>query len=147
MCNQCRTLGDIWDMNGKYCRKSQSAASLFVSASLQTLMKSALVAYRVNMIRQDSFLYVLSSHINIFLHTHTFTCTPTVYVCGRERERERKEQQTENIVEQLPKTPKGLDCSLLIPLSQHVPMLKYHSVGLVQVLSVSSSCQRLFFFI
>lgn len=25
----------------------------------------------------------------------------------------------------------GLDCSLLIPLSQHVPMLKYYSVGLV----------------
>lgn len=57
----------------------------------------------------------------------------------KEKEREKKEQQKE-LVEQLPKTPKGLDCSLLIPLAQHVPMLKYQSVGLVLVLSVSSSC-------
>lgn len=57
-------------------------------------------------------------------------------MCVAEGEKEKEE----NIVEQLPKTPKGLDCSLLIPLSQHVPVLKYHSVALALVLSVSSSC-------
>lgn len=57
-------------------------------------------------------------------------------MCVAEGEKEKEE----NIVEQLPKTPKGLDCSLLIPLSQHVTMLKYHSVALALVLSASSSC-------
>lgn len=130
--------------------KSQPSASLLLSARLQSLMNSALIAYHVNVIREDRFLCVLSIHINTILRTHTHPQHMCVAERERDREREggrerdreggRKEKKKENIVEQLPKTPKGLDCSLLIPLSQHVPMLKYHSFGLVVVLSLSTSC-------
>lgn len=89
------------DINGKWWRKSQSAASLIVSASSQSLMNSAVIAYHVNMMRKESFLYIINSYKYIFTHTYT----PTAYACGtkrarergraRERERERKERATE----------------------------------------------------
>lgn len=94
------------------------------------------------MIREDSFLHVLSVHINVY---NFFLCVCTcvrVHMCARvhththrasqrEREMKNKEQQKDNIVEQMPKMPKGLDCSFLISRSQHALVLKHHAVGLV----------------
>lgn len=95
------------------------------------------------MIREDSFLHVLSVHINVYnffcvcarTHTHTHTCaqthTHTHRASQKEQEMKNKEQQKDNIVEQMPKMPKGLDCSFLISRSQHALVLKHHAVGLV----------------
>lgn len=87
-------------------------------------------------IRQDRLLYLPSLHINTIPHTRA-THIHRASAARGERGSERK-----NTVEHLPKTPKGLDCSLLIPLSQHVPTLKYLSAelvfGLIWVLLVSA---------
>lgn len=87
-------------------------------------------------IRQDRILYPLSLLINTVPHTHA-TRIHRASAARGERGSERK-----NTVEHLPKTPKGLDCSLLIPRSQHVPTLKYLSAelvfGLIRVLRVSA---------
>lgn len=65
------------------------------------------------------------AHVCARTHTHTHRASQ------REREMKNKEQQKDNIVEQMPKMPKGLDCSFLISRSQHALVLKHHAVGLV----------------
>lgn len=92
----------------------------------------------VNMIREDSFLHVLSVHINVYNFflcvctcVRAYTHTHTHRASQRVREMKNKAQQKDNIVEQMPKMPKGLDCSFLISRSQHALVLKHHAVGLV----------------
>lgn len=80
----------------------------------------------------------ISMYITFFCvcaHVCVCTCvrayTHTHRASQREREMKNKEQQKDNIVEQMPKMPKGLDCSFLISRSQHALVLKHHAVGLV----------------
>lgn len=90
---------DLWDnqminmdMNSKQWRKSQPAASLLVSASPQPLMNSSRIVYHVSVIREDSFLYVLSIHVQVILYTHAHTHTANM--CDRERRRGESSRKT-----------------------------------------------------